>query len=57
MGRGEEGMGGDRHASLTSLSLSPILSDGVGWGGEEGREEGRGQARTSLSLLSSLMTY
>ena len=31
LGRGEEGMGGDRHASLTSLSLSlsPILSDDI----------------------------
>jgi hypothetical protein len=28
-GGGEEGRGGDRHASLTSLSLSPILSDDI----------------------------
>jgi hypothetical protein len=26
---GEEGRGGDRHALLTSLSLSPILSDDI----------------------------
>ncbi len=29
LGGGEEGMGGDRHALLTSLSLSPILSDDI----------------------------
>jgi hypothetical protein len=29
LGGGEEGRGGDRHALLTSLSLSPILSDDI----------------------------
>ena len=54
LGRGEEGMGGDRHASLTclSLSLSPILSDG-GWvgGGRRGGE--RTGTHISLSPILS----
>ncbi len=29
VGQGEEGRAGDRHALLTSLSLSPILSDDI----------------------------
>ncbi len=59
VGQGEEGMGGDRHASLTSLSLSlSPLSSLMGLGGGGGRRGGEGTGtHISLSLLSSPMTY
>ncbi len=47
VGQGGGGDGGDRHASLTSLSLSPILPDGDGRGG--GRRVGEGTG-THISL-------
>jgi hypothetical protein len=55
LGGGEEGRGQARITHI-SLSLSPILSDGVGWwggGGGEGRGGDRHALLTSLSLSLS----
>ncbi len=54
LGRGEEGMGGDRHASPTSLSLSLLSSlMGLGGGGRRGGEgTGQGEGTQPPSLLS-----